>query len=115
MTDLVKIAVMGLNEAKDFQNLLEQVGISTQLNHDDQTCTRGCAVTVELMANESDVPKIQQIYTQQFNKLLQGLKFDPNVVNSVYDTSQEEATCPACGHGFKTTETECPDCGLVLG
>lgn len=115
MEDLKKIAVMGLQEAKDFQTALKKIGVEIVLNHDDATCTRGCAVTVEMLGREQDMPVIQEVYTRSFQKLLDGLNFDPDVVNSVYDTSKGEATCPACGHNFSTQKTECPDCGLVLG
>jgi rRNA maturation endonuclease Nob1 len=113
--DLVKIAVMGLNEAKALQKQLEGRNVQLVLNHDDASCTRGCAVTVEVHAKESDVPTIQEVYSQGYLKSLDGLEFDPDIINSVYDTSQETAICPACTFEFSTTEKECPDCGLVLG
>lgn len=113
--DLVKIAVMGLNEAKDFQKKLKERSIDLVLNHDESSCTRGCAVTVEVHAKESDIPQIQEVYSENYMKSLDGLSFDSKIVNSVYDTSKGEATCPACGFNFSTTNTECPDCGLVLG
>lgn len=115
MSEFNKIAVMNLQEAKDFQTMLKDKGIEVVLNHDDQTCTRGCAVTVELHGRDADLEKIQEAYTESYQKLLDGLEYDPEVVNSVFDTSQGEATCPACGHQFATTNAECPDCGLVLG
>jgi rRNA maturation endonuclease Nob1 len=113
--DLVKIAVMGLNEAKALQKQLEVKNVDLVLNHDDASCTRGCAVTVEVLAKESDVPAIQEVYSQVYLKSLSGLEFDPEVINSVYDTSQETAICPACSFKFSTSKKECPDCGLVLG
>ena len=115
MEDLKKIAVMGLQDAKEFQGKLRKEGIELVLNHNDKTCTRGCAVTVELMGREADLEKIQEVYSRSFNKMLEGLEFDPEVIRAVYDNSQANATCPACGHNFATTNTECPDCGLVLG
>lgn len=115
MSEFKKIAVMNLQEAKDFQTTLREEGVEVVLNHDDETCTRGCAVTVELLGRDEDLDKIQEVYTNSYKKLLTGLDFDPEVVNSVFDTSQSEATCPACAHKFATSHTECPDCGLVLG
>lgn len=115
MSDLKKITVMGLQEAKDFQGELRKEGVELVLNHDDSTCTRGCAVTVELLGKESDFEKIQEVYSRSFNKMLEGMDFDPEIISSVYDNSQASATCPACGHNFATTNSECPDCGLVLG
>lgn len=115
MSEMKKITVMGLQEAKDFQAALRKEGVEVVLNHDDKTCTRGCAVTVEMLGREEDFPIIQSVYSRSYEKLLDGLEFDPEVINSVYDTSKGEATCPACGHNFSTSKTECPDCGLVLG
>ena len=40
---------------------------------------------------------------------------DQSIINSVYDSSQDTAVCPACGFSFSTTNSECPDCGLMLG
>ena len=113
--DLIKIGVMNLAEAKDLQTSLEKVGVELILNHNESTCTRGCSVTVELHAKESDLPKVNQMYHEKFSKLLEGHDFDPEVLNSVFDASAEKAQCPACGHIFSTTQSECPDCGLNIG
>ncbi len=106
---------MGLNDAKDLKKECEEKGVELVLNHDDQTCTRGCAVTVEIHAHEKDLPIIQQVYSAKYEKLLDGHDVDFEVINSVFDSSQAEATCPACGTKFSTSLSECPDCGLVLG
>lgn len=106
---------MGLQEAKDLQKACQELGAEVVLNHNDQTCTRGCAVTVELHSAEKDLPIIQEVYSKMYQKNLEGLNFDPEQIQSVYDPSQESATCPACGYKFSTGHKECPDCGLVLG
>ena len=115
MSELKKIAVMNLQEAKEFQTKLKEKGVEITLDHNEQTCTRGCTVTVELLGREEDLPKIHELYTESYQKLLDGLDFDPEVVNSVFDTSAPDAICPACGHKFSTESFECTDCGLVLG
>lgn len=113
--DLVKVGVMGLHEAKTFKQELEKLGVELVLNHNEQTCTRGCSITVEILAKESDLSQIQKMYQEKYEKLLEGLDVNVDQMNSVFDTSQSEAICPACGHNFSTSNTECPDCGLVLG
>ncbi len=113
--ELMRIAVMGLQEAKDLKKDCEALGADIVLNHNDQTCNRGCAVTVEVHAYEKDLPIIQKVYSDKYQKLLDGHNVDLDVINSVFDTNQDSATCPACGFKFSTTNTECPDCGLVLG
>ena len=112
--ELVKIAVMGLQEAKDLQKECQGLGADLVLNHNDQTCTRGCSVTVEVHAHEKDIPVVQKVYTAKYQKSLKGLDFDVETINSVYDPSAESATCPACGHEFSTSHSECPDCGLAF-
>ncbi len=113
--ELVKIAVMGLSEAKDLQRKLRERNVEVVLNHDEASCTRGCAVTVEIHAKQEDISQIQEVYSQGYLKSLVGLDFDPELINSVYDSSQKEAVCPACSFKFSTSHKECPDCGLVLG
>ena len=113
--ELVKIAVMGLQEAKDLQSECRTRDVELVLNHDDKTCSRGCAVTVEIHAKESDLPVIQEVYSAKYKKILEGHDYDPETINSVFDPSAETVTCPACGHIFSPTNSECPDCGLVLG
>ena len=111
----VRLAVMPLQDAKTFQEQLKSRGIEIVLNHSDQTCTRGCAVTVEVMGYEKDLPIITEVYSHNFQKLVEGHDINWEQMNSVYDPNQAEATCPACGHKFATSNSECPDCGLVLG
>ena len=53
--ELHKIAVMGLNEAKLLQKDCLEKGVELVFNHDDKSCTRGCAVTVEVHAKEADI------------------------------------------------------------
>jgi rubrerythrin len=115
MSELIKMAVMNLQEAKQFQKELAAQDVSIVLNHDDKTCTRGCAITVEVHAREIDMPMIQKVYSEIYAKLLDGHDVNAEQMNAVYDTSQAEALCPACGHRFATGPSECPDCGLGLG
>jgi hypothetical protein len=112
---MVKMAVMPLQEAKSFQDQLKSKGIEIKLDHNEQTCTRGCTVTVEVHGQEKDLPVIAQVYQENYAKLLEGHEVNFEVMNSVYDPNQEQATCPACGTDFSTKLTECPECGLVLG
>lgn len=111
----VKIGVLALQEAKNLVNQMAKQAVEVFLDHNEATCTRGCAVTVEVLAWEKDLPAIKAVLDRNFSQLAQGHEFDPEVAGSVYDTSKENAICPACGFEFATSNTECPDCGLVLG
>lgn len=113
--NLIPIAVLPLQDAKDFQKQLKTKGVEISLNHNDQSCTRGCAVTVEILGHEKDLPIIANTYQENFEKLTDGHEVDWKAISAVYDPNQEMAVCPACSFEFSTNNKECPDCGLVLG
>ena len=54
----IRLAVMPLTDAKIFQDDLQKEGIDIVLNHNAQTCTRGCTVTVEVLGHVKDLEKI---------------------------------------------------------
>lgn len=113
--ELIKIGVMNLGEAKELETSLAAIDVELVLNHNESTCSRGCSVTVEIHAKESDLPKVAQVYQERFSKMLEGHDFDPKLLDAVFDPSVAEAQCPACGHTFSTQLCECPDCGLNIG
>ncbi len=111
----VRLAVMPLSDAKEFQDQLKSKGVELILNHNEKTCTRGCTVTVEVLGYEKDIEVIARAYQDNYQKLTEGHEVNWEIANSVFDPNQESATCPACGHHFSTNLSECPDCGLVIG
>ncbi len=112
--DLILIGVAPLNEAKRIQNILLENNIVIDFKYQDSTCKRGCTVTVELWANKNNLEEIHTFFSKERERLFDGLNFNPEVASSVFDTSSENATCPACGTSFSTKQNECPDCGLVF-
>ena len=112
---MIRLAVLPLNDAKQLQADVAKRGVEVVLNHNGQTCTRGCTVTVEVLGQEKDISVVAEVYQQNFKKLTQGHNVNWDVVNSVFDPSKKTAICPACSTEFSTTLSECPDCGLVLG
>jgi len=113
--ELIRLVVLPLVDAKKFQDDLHKKGVKLVLNHNDQTCTRGCAVTVEVMGYEKDLEIVSQTYQENYKKLTEGHDVNWEAANSVFDSSKDMATCPACSFEFSTSHSECPDCGLVLG
>ena len=110
----IRLAVMSLIEAKKFQDNLKEDGVEILLNHNEQTCSRGCTVTVEVLGYEKDLEYISKNYNESHQKLLEGHNVDWDIANSIFDENAQYATCPACGFSFDTTSSECPDCGLVI-
>ena len=113
--DLIALGTLGLNEAKDLRGKCEKQGIELVLNHNEASCTRGCAVTVEVLINPQDIEVFSKIQGEEYAKMLEGMDVNLEQINSVYDENSAEATCPACGTIFSTSQTECPDCGLNFG
>ena len=112
--ELKAIGVMGLNDAKVFQKKLQEVGVELVLNHNEASCTRGCAVTVDLLAKEADIPKVQELYAREFQKSLEGHDINLEQLAAVFDPSAKTVQCPACGFEFEPQNNECPDCGLMF-
>jgi hypothetical protein len=111
----IRLAVMPLNDAKSLQDDLRKEGVELILNHNDQTCTRGCSVTVEVLGFEKDMEAISNKYQENYQKLIEGHDVNWEAINSVFDPNSEQVTCPACSFSFAPTGAECPDCGLVIG
>ena len=113
--NLIRLGTMPLEEAKTLQRVLATRGVGAELDHNGHTCTRGCTVTVEVLVPEPALPIVQDTLREQYQKLAQGLNVDWGRLNEVFDPSQAEAVCPACGTRFSTAQKECPDCGLNFG
>lgn len=112
--DKICIGVLSSNDANRLKSLLAQKEIEIALLFNHATCTSGCrgSGSVELWANKSDVEEIVKTFQGEKSRILDGFDFNPEIVNQVFDPSQETAICPACGTKFQTTLSECPDCGL---
>lgn len=109
------LGIIEFNEAKRLQAALAERGIEIRLFNNPQTCsTGGCAPSVEVHANETDLPVISEWLGAERTRLFEGLEYDPALSDEVFDPEKESARCPACGTQFAMTSPECPDCGLVL-
>ena len=117
MSELVKITIMPLHDAKDVQAQLKRKGVDLVFNHDDATCRSGCQATVEVYVEGTpeNLKVVQEYFQDHYGKILKGHNINWEAMEAVFDPSKSEATCPACGANFSTKLTECPDCGLVLG
>jgi hypothetical protein len=107
------LGVMGLQEAKNHEYALKNKGVSLILKRNQETCTSGCKVTVEVWALEKDKEALQKHFEKDFMKHVQG--HEPNLehMSGVFDPGLSEVVCQACGMKFSPSQNECPDCGLV--
>ena len=107
------LGVMELQEAKNHQLKLRSQGVELVLKVNDQTCTSGCKVTVEVWAPAHLGDKINLHFQQDYLKHVKGHEPDLERLSQVFDPSMAEVMCQACGAKFDPKENECPDCGLV--
>lgn len=112
MTDFF-LGVMNLQEAKNHQLKLKQQGISVELKTNNQTCTTGCKVTVELWGNDEDRELLQKYFDTDFLKHVSVDHLNLEQIAAVFDPNAEEVICQACGTKFSPVVNECPDCGLM--
>lgn len=106
------LGVMDLQEAKNHQLKLKNNGVEVILKRNDQTCTSGCKVTVEVWGKESDSQALMNHFQGDYLKHVKGHIPNFDHLNAVFDPTASEVTCQACGTKFAPTMSECPDCGL---
>lgn len=111
----VLIGTIEYNEAKRIKAALSEKGIELRLAGDSTACaSKSCRISLQVFSQTKDLPLVREFLIAEQQKVFEGLDFDPNIINEVFDPEQEQARCPACGTSFKTSSTSCPDCGLVF-
>jgi hypothetical protein len=116
MSEKIRLGVMRAADAERLKSKAELQGVEVLLLFNQQTCTSGgCGTSFEVWAAAADVPVLQKIFLEDQQRNMQGLVYDMNLSDNVFDADKESATCPACGTVFSTKSKECPDCGLHFG
>jgi hypothetical protein len=93
---------------------LANQGVTIEINVQPETCGKGCTPMADVFADEADIPKVRDFFAAERKRTHGDIDSAADQLNQVFDTSKEDATCPACGTQFKTSAKECPDCGLVF-
>lgn len=107
------LGVMDLQEAKNHQYKLKGEGVEIILKTNEETCTTGCKVTVEVWGKEVDKDKLVNHFQSDYLKHVMGHVPNFEHMSAVFDPTAEVVTCQACGANFAPSSQECPDCGLV--
>ncbi len=108
----VFLGVMNHQEAKNHQLAMKGEGVILTLKSNDQTCTTGCTVTVEVWAHTRDAEKVQSYFHKDYMKHVKGHEPKLEHMIAVFDPDLLEVICQACGATFSPVQKECPDCGL---
>ncbi len=114
--DLVSIRRGPLGEIKHLSNRLNGIMIATLVAGDENSCGQGCCPSnFYLQVRRHDAPEALAVLQEEFRQTTALEDHDTSNADNIIDASAPEANCPACGHTFPSTSTECPDCGLCLG
>ena len=114
--DLVVIHRGPLKDIRRLAELLEMERIGSLISGDEKSCGKSCCPTVYFLSIKRDDAMDCLRIIDEEHKRTTGLAHHENVHDDVvFNPQAGEATCPACGHAFPTTETTCPDCGLSFG
>lgn len=112
--DQVRIGIMEIAQAENLRTRLAKKDVLVELMHNQQTCTKGCKISVEIWAHLKDLPKISDEFDEQRSRLLDGLEVNPALLDQIHSPENEHSVCPACGANFSSKLLECPDCGLAF-
>ena len=114
--ELVSIRRGPLVQMKDFQSMLKREGIPSIAVSEDSNCGQGsCGTNLFVQIRKSDLQDVMAILEREHVRSTGLEDHDLSTAGAVIDTAAEQATCPACGYSFSTTEASCPDCGLCFG
>lgn len=113
--ELIAIQKGPLGDLSRLQNLLERERIGTLLKGDDSACGKGCCPSVFLLlVRREDVHDAMAMIEAEHRRLTGLHDHACQHTDAVFDPEREATVCPACGHSFKTSQTECPECGLCF-
>ncbi len=113
--EMVSIRRGPLVQMKDFQSMLKREGIPSLAVSEDSNCGQGsCGTNLVVQIRQEDLQEVMAFLEQEHVRSTGLADHDLSTAGAVIDTTAEQATCPACGHSFSTTEATCPDCGLCF-
>lgn len=113
---LVVIFQGSLADLKHLKTLLEAEQIGAMISKEGGGCsTGGCAPKFHLQVRQEELPDALQVLAEEHRRATVLAEHDTAHAESVFNPEAKEAVCPACGFGFATTTTTCPDCGLCFG
>ena len=114
--EVVNIRRGPLSDIKHLEGLLKRENIGSLIAGDEGSCGSGCCPsTFILQVRTDDVGVALDILEKDFQRSTGLAHHDASFGNAVFDNRASETVCPACGHTFLTSRTDCPDCGLSLG
>ncbi|MHB8222884.1 MAG: zinc ribbon-containing (seleno)protein DG [Desulfurivibrionaceae bacterium] len=113
---LVVVFQGALGDLKHLKDLLEAEQIGAMISKEGGGCASGgCAPKFELQVRQEEVRDALEVLAEEHRRATALAEHDATHAGAVFNPEAGEAVCPACGFGFATTTTTCPDCGLCFG
>jgi hypothetical protein len=113
--DLVSIRKGPLVQMKDFQAMLKREGFPSLAVNEDSNCGQGsCTTNLLVQIRRDDLQDVMAVLEREHIQSTGLEDHNLSTAGAVFDTAAEQATCPACGYSFPTTQVTCPDCGLCF-
>jgi hypothetical protein len=113
---LVVVFQGALGDLKHLKDLLEAEQIGAMISKEAGGCASGgCAPKFQLQVRQEEVRDGLEVLAQEHRRATALAEHDMAHAGAVFNPEAGEAVCPACGFGFATTTTTCPDCGLCFG
>ncbi len=113
--ELVTVRKGPIVQMKGLQNLLAKASLPSILSNNQSDCGKGCfGADVLLKVRREDVEAVTALLDAEHVSTTSLAEYDTSNVGIVFNTMDEQATCPACGCSFPTSTGSCPDCGLYF-
>jgi hypothetical protein len=113
--EMVNIRKGPVMQMKELQVLLKREGIPSLAVNEDSGCGQGCCGSdMIVQIRMSDLQEVMALLEQEHVRSTGLAEHDTSTAGAVFNTAAENATCPACGCEFPTSQATCPDCGLCF-
>ncbi len=100
---------------KELQKVLADHELPALVVNEKSGCGQGCCgAELLLKVRLSDIQEVMAVLEEEHVRSTALTEHDTSYVDAVFNTHAEQATCPACGCTFPTTQPTCPDCGLCF-
>ena len=112
LVDITKGAVLNV---KQLQSRLATEGYPSIIAGDSDSCGKGCCGgEVRLQVRMTDVQDIMAFMAREHIETTGLADHDVSYVETVFDPTAMNTSCPACGCNFSPQNKICPDCGLCF-
>jgi hypothetical protein len=113
--EMVNIRKGPMLQIKEMQKILADQFLPSLTVAEEGGCGKGCCGTdLLLRVRMADIQEVLAVLEEEHVRTTGLADHDTSNAGAVFNTRAEQATCPACGCTFSTSNSTCPDCGLCF-